>query len=60
MIKLRLDDSICDLPLNENQKIVDAINTVLTTLPVNRVVTKLNIDGKRYAPSHQSQILEVF
>lgn len=57
MIKLKLDHSVCSLQQSDNQRILDAINGVLDTLPSNRIVTKLNIDGKRFSPSQENQIL---
>jgi hypothetical protein len=58
MIKLRLDDSPCDLKSTENKKIGDAINEVLSELPPNRIFTKIDVDGRRYSSTLENNILE--
>jgi hypothetical protein len=48
MIKLKIDDTICDILENSQAIIADAINQAVSALPPNRIVTRLNINGNRY------------
>ncbi len=58
MIKLRLDDSVCALTEDNENKVADAITKVLSTIPPHRIVTRLNVNGTRFSSQTQSQILE--
>lgn len=51
MIKLKIDETICDLLFSEDDKVGDAISQAVNTLPPNRIVTRLNINGNRYPTS---------
>jgi len=48
MIKLKIDDTICDILENSQEVITNAINQAVSSLPPNRIVTRLNINGNRY------------
>lgn len=57
MIKLRLDDSPCNLTAEEGHKVGDAITHALSSLPPTRIVTQMKIDGNRYSARAQSEIM---
>ncbi len=58
MIKLKIDDNICDVAGEECFKIIDAINQVVTQLPPNRIVTQLNVDGNRFPRTNEDPALQ--
>lgn len=58
MIKLRLDDAICELEPSGNIKIEDAINSAISTIPPTRVITRVNVNGARYQSTEKNSILQ--
>ncbi|MSP18808.1 MAG: hypothetical protein EXR74_04480 [Bdellovibrionales bacterium] len=58
MIKLRLDDSICELEPSGNIKIEEAINSAISTIPPTRVITRVNVNGARYQWTEKNSILQ--
>lgn len=58
MIKLKLDNSLCEVKVGDDNKIGDAIADVLSSLPPQRMVTRVDVDGNRFSGETQSQILE--
>ncbi|MCX6102035.1 MAG: hypothetical protein NT000_02070 [Proteobacteria bacterium] len=58
MIKLRLDDAICELEPSGNIKIEEAINSAISTIPPTRVITRVNVNGARYQSTEKNSILQ--
>ena len=54
MIKLKIDDTVCDIVPGEIENIGEAITQVMGTIHPSRIVTKLNINGNRY-PSNNTE-----
>ncbi len=53
MTRVSVDDRISDLNSDNSQKVGEVLRDILDTLPPNRIITKILIDGKQvsqYAP----------
>lgn len=58
MIKLKLDDSPCNINPENTNKIGTALSEVMGSIPPHRLVTQLVVDGVRYTAETQSGLLD--
>jgi len=58
MIRISVDDKISELGHDHPAQICDALTSVLSTLPENRVVTEITLDGQQFNQSSLKVPLE--
>ena len=58
MTRLSVDDQIADFKWDASQRVADVLNAVLSSLPPNRMVTDIILDGKLLSKAYEPLLLD--
>jgi hypothetical protein len=58
MTRLSVDDRASDVTLNSSERVGEVLRSVVNSLPSNRVVTEILVDGKQLSKNGEPALLE--